>query len=59
VRRRGRKRTGEEVSNWWFSDEELAIAISNIVDVPPPPKKPRKRVPRKPPDNSEQVEEVT
>jgi hypothetical protein len=29
-----RPRSKEEIANWWFSDEDLAEAVANIVDVP-------------------------
>jgi len=52
--KRHKRKTGEEVSNWWFSDEDLQEAISHIVDVPAGLRKPRKLAPRNPQENNAQ-----
>jgi hypothetical protein len=36
----------DEIANWYFSDEDLAEAICNIVDVPTYPRRERKPVAR-------------
>ena len=44
--RRSSRLPGQEISNWFFSDEDLREAINNIVDIPPKLRKPRKPVAR-------------
>jgi hypothetical protein len=39
-----KRKEGSEISNWWFSDEDLQEALNNIVDVPPKRKSPPRKL---------------